>query len=160
MKKRVTPLTNLGTVSLLMILIVLFLVTFSTLSLTGSLRDHYLSENVADNTYHYYQANNRANLMLYDIDQAFLSLSDYEGEDFDQLLLKKLSAIENLKVEQRKDSNQLLLSFSEEAGKKQILNIELLTSSQKDFNQGFYTIKKWVTTPTKDWSGDHSYHLM
>lgn len=161
MKRKVTPLTNLGTVSLIMILIVLFLVTFSTLSLTDSLRDNHLSERVADNNYQYYQAVNKASLMLHDIDQVFLSLEDYDGDDYNEKLALKLDALENLTVSHESSrSEQLLLSFSEDVGEKQLLNIELITSNRGDYKNGFYTIEKWVTTSTQIWVGDDIYHLM
>ena len=53
MKKKNFSITNIGTVSLLMIFIILCMVTFAALSLSSAAADHRFSQKMADHSKEY-----------------------------------------------------------------------------------------------------------
>ena len=64
MKRRSYPVTNIGSVSLLMIFIVLCLVAFSALSLSGAVSDRQYSQKIARHNTEYYEASAQATGIL------------------------------------------------------------------------------------------------
>ena len=64
MKKTLYPITNTGSVSLLMIFIVLCLTILSTLSLSGALGEYQYSQKIAQHHADYYRASGSASRML------------------------------------------------------------------------------------------------
>ncbi len=60
MKKKKLPITNIGTVTLLMIFIVLCMITFSALSLSSALRDAQMGKKAATRIAEYYTASQKA----------------------------------------------------------------------------------------------------
>lgn len=71
--KRKMPLTNIGSVSLIMIFIILCMVIFAVLSLSESTGDYNFTRKLADHTTAYYTASNQAEEVLSDIDDIILS---------------------------------------------------------------------------------------
>lgn len=71
--KRKIPLTNIGSVSLIMIFIILCMVIFAVLSLSESTGDYNFTRKLADHTAAYYTASNQAEEVLSDIDDIILS---------------------------------------------------------------------------------------
>ena len=68
-KKNAYPAVNIGSSFMLVILIILSMVIFAVLSLSGALRDARYIERKAGRTANYYQANNAAEKILADIDR-------------------------------------------------------------------------------------------
>lgn len=66
------PITNIGSVTLLMIFIVLCMVTFAALSLSSASYDWRSAQKSADHTAAYYQASNQAEEALAQIDQILI----------------------------------------------------------------------------------------
>ena len=69
MKKTLYPVTNIGSVSLLMIFIVLCLAVLSTLSLSGALSEYRYSQKIAQHQADYYNASGSASRVLKEIDR-------------------------------------------------------------------------------------------
>lgn len=67
--KHKPPITNIGSVSLIMIFIVLCMVTFAILSLSESTSDYKFTEKLAEHTTAYYTASSKAENALAEIDQ-------------------------------------------------------------------------------------------
>lgn len=66
--KHKPPITNIGSVSLIMIFIVLCMVTFAILSLSASTSDYKFTEKLATHTTDYYNASSQAEYALCEID--------------------------------------------------------------------------------------------
>ena len=73
MKKKNLPVTNIGTVSLMMMFIVLCMVTFAALSLTSASHDARLGQKLADRQTEFYHASNQAEEMLAKVDDIIAS---------------------------------------------------------------------------------------
>lgn len=63
-QKQGMPVVNIGTASLLVILVGLCFAVLSALAVASAKNDYRLSEQMADHTSEYYEASNRANEML------------------------------------------------------------------------------------------------
>ena len=81
MKKKNFSITNIGTVSLLMIFIILCMVTFAALSLSSAAADHRFSQKMADHSKEYYKASGQAETKLAEIDH-ILDIA-YKGAESD-----------------------------------------------------------------------------
>ena len=62
--RRNFPITNIGSVTLMMILIVLCMVTFAALSLSTAVSDHQAAKKSAAHVHDYYKASNQAEEQL------------------------------------------------------------------------------------------------
>ena len=71
MKKKSLPVTNLGTISLIMIFIVLCMVTFAALSLSSASRDMRAGQNMRAHLEEYYNVSNEAETLLAQADHIF-----------------------------------------------------------------------------------------
>ena len=67
--RRKFPITNIGSVTLMMILIVLCMVTFAALSLSTAVSDHQAAEKFTAHVHDYYEASNQAEEQLASIDE-------------------------------------------------------------------------------------------
>ena len=67
--RRKFPITNIGSVTLMMILIVLCMVTFAALSLSTAVSDHQAAKKSATHVHDYYEASNQAEEQLASIDE-------------------------------------------------------------------------------------------
>ncbi len=75
--KHKPPITNIGSVSLIMIFIVLCMVTFAILSLSESTGDYKFTEKLASHTTDYYAASSQAERALAEIDALLHEESEY-----------------------------------------------------------------------------------
>ena len=71
-KQQKFPITNIGSVTLMMIFIVLCMVTFAALSLSSASYDSRSAQKSADHTTAYYQASNQAEEVLAQVDQLLI----------------------------------------------------------------------------------------
>ena len=76
-KKNSYPAVNIGSSFMLVILIILSMVIFAVLSLSGALRDARYIERKAGRTANYYQANNTAEKILADIIDNLLAYGNH-----------------------------------------------------------------------------------
>ncbi|MFV0362072.1 MAG: hypothetical protein ACK5LL_03160 [Suipraeoptans sp.] len=157
MKKKSTPITNIGTVSLLMIFIILCLVVFAVLSLSSSTRDHTLSKRVAIQNTAYYTASNDATYKLKEIDDTFLELNE-AADDYNEILLSRLSDIKDITIQN--ENSEIIISYSREISSDRELQVVLIVNSPSKYSEGFYKINKWKSVSTKEWTNDETMNLM
>ena len=69
MKKMKFPITNIGTVTLLMVFIVLCMITLAALSLSSASRDAKLNRQAVQHLTEYYEASNEAEALLASADE-------------------------------------------------------------------------------------------
>lgn len=143
-KSRTTTSLGIGTTSILMVFVILILVTFSILSLSGAKTDQKLGNMTLKRTQDYYQAENQAEKKLAKIDQ---KLYHAKGQlDF----VSTLSEIAGIKV--LKESKQV--SYKEIMSDKQYLDV--LIQLQWNESEQIYQCKKirWQTVVTGEWTVD------
>ncbi len=99
MKKTLYPITNTGSVSLLMIFIVLCLTILSTLSLSGALGEYQYSQKIAQHHADYYRASGSASRMLRKIDQVLELAHTEHPDDYYSAAEQQLAQMEGLEID-------------------------------------------------------------
>ena len=181
------PMTNIGSVSLLMIFIVLCMVTFAALSLSSASYDARSAEKSAAHTTAYYQASNKAETVLAAIDQQlnicrtvasdsaayYQLLQGYFQQQTDPLLTFSDTQAD---VSNSDSGNTASVSWQVSISDSQALQVILslpdpfsgtsdtTASEQTDSHmasvQKLYRITSWQVVSTKDWNGDNSVKLL
>ena len=157
MKKKKFKMMNIGTVSLLMIFIVLCLVTFAVLSLSSSVSDLRFSQALKEQTDAYYEASNLATEEVAAIDQILISAYDRSQEDTDflreiQAGLSGLADAEDYKLNFSEDNRTI--SFQVTVNDRQALFVSLEIPAADTFAQEHYQITYWSKVQTEKWEGD------
>ncbi|MCI8639128.1 MAG: hypothetical protein HFG41_08310 [Coprococcus sp.] len=174
MKKNKFPLTNIGTVSLLMIFIVLCMVTFAALSLSSAASDARSGQRIAEHSQDYYAASNEAEEVLASLDDVFAKAyaQARTTEDYYQLILEALPS--EVQPEQEgeagssdktfSDGRTLIVSYQIEINDSQALKVRVgvfpLEELAKEDSASFYKILAWQKVITKTWEGDNSIQLI
>ncbi len=159
--KKKFPVTNIGTVSLLMIFIVLCMVTFAALSLSEAARDNNFSKKLAAQTSQYYKASNTAEEVLSDIDFILTdALSVNPGNDS---YYKKVS--KDLTAQNIRDTsltvNHDIVSYQIPMNEHHALSVSLRITSPKDAKtEGNFSIISWEEIQTTEWEGSNSLNLI
>jgi hypothetical protein len=145
------PVTGVGTVSLLMIWIVLCMGIFAALSLTTAARDYRLSQKLADHTTDYYTAASQAEETLAQVD-ALLQTAGAPGAITGDL--------SDLDITWEQQSDTLILSYSVPLGETQALEVDLSVSTVLEAGDPRYTITRWQVVNTSQWQGDNHLRLL
>lgn len=157
MKKTSFPVTNIGSVSLLMTFIVLCLVTFATLSLSGSVSEYHYSRKLADHNTDYYNASNEATAILQEIDDI---LSDAYSKGQDRYYSDAQKQLERLNLITADFSNDTpVLTYEIPVSDTQVLKVALSLNKPGQVRQGFYKITSWKEAPASEWQGDDHLEL-
>ena len=133
---------SIGTSSVLVILIVLCLVSFSTLSIISANADYKLSEKLYNRTLAYYEACNRAEETLDQIDTMLHTIFE-EG-------ISRADYFEKVGTN---------ISFVVPISDIQSLQIELTILYPKKDNQTYYEIKSWQVITTGELDYDETLTL-
>lgn len=138
--KNKSPSINVGSSSILMIFVVLCLVCFASLSLISASADYRLSKKFATKTQAYYEASNKAETRIAEIDQ---------------LLIDKASKLdEKAYFDSLKDVDTL--SFYIPINEQQSLYIHLLPIYPKDAQQMHYQLSDYQIVTTNPVEPDTS----
>ena len=142
--KQQSSFVNIGSSSLLIIFLILSLVTFAILSLSGAKSDYSFSQRLANHKTAYYEASNRAERILGQIDEALAVSEDLYGQQLDDITIQAVEGI---------------ITFSVPMEENQALLVELeVNDYTKD--ETYYTIKTWQIISTKAWESDQSIQLL
>lgn len=156
MTKRKFPIANIGSVSLLMIFIVLCMVTFAALSLSTSTANYHSACTLADHTTAYYKASNKAEEKLADIDlileRCYQRSTD--ADSYYSLVKKELKLTDS--------TTPLTCSYQIAVSSSQNLSVELTINDPdaKESDGSFYQISRWQVIATSDWNADNSIKLI
>lgn len=154
MKKKSYPVTNIGSVSLLMVFIILCLVTFATLSLSSAAGDYRYSEDTAKQSNEYYNACNKAELKLKKIDTLLEAAYEGNADDYYHAAAESLAGQEGITSEFT--SEEASIAFEEKVSDRKALKVILTLNSPDKFSDGFYRVTSWQEVSTADWNGnDH-----
>ena len=140
MKKKSLPVTNLGTISLIMIFIVLCMVTFAALSLSSASRDMRAGQNMRAHLEEYYNVSNEAETLLAQADHIF---ADAYAATAD---------------------GQFTLTYQLDINDTQALLVKLAVrypqQVKKEDADSFYKILSWQVVHTDTWEGDNTIKLI
>lgn len=163
MKKKNLPVTNIGTVSLMMMFIVLCMVTFAALSLTSASHDARLGQKLADRQTEFYHASNQAEEMLAKVDDiiasAYKTTTDetaYYRTINKDLLLCSAEAVWT--------DQELDVMFQVPVNDFQTIQVLLDVPSPQQIKSeqpgSFYKILSWKILYTKAWKSDDTIQLI
>ncbi|MCI9645265.1 MAG: hypothetical protein HFH40_00355 [Lachnospiraceae bacterium] len=162
MKKKSFPITNIGTISLMMIFIVLCMVTFAALSLSSAVSDSRSGQKMSRHTEEYYAASNQAEEILAQMDGVFSSAygKAQEKEGYYKLVSEGLPDT----VTAQEQEGQLEVSYQVDINDSQAIRVQLAVLPPQEVRQGegqgFYKILSWQEIQTTDWEGDNSIQLI
>ncbi len=136
--KKKFGVTNIGTVSLMMIFIVLCMVIFAVLTLSSALSDYRFNQEIALHTKEYYEASNQAEQKL-------------------QELAESLEADE----EESEGTQGRVVSWQFSMNDTQELDVEIQILPGRETEDGKrYRILKWEKVNTGGWNTDNSLNLI
>lgn len=163
-EKSYFPITNIGSVTLMMIFIVVCMVSFAALSLSTAASDYRAAKKSATHVTDYYEASNEAEKKLGMIEQ-ILSESYKESTDqasYYQALTEKLPAMDGVTVsDSMSESSGVTLSYDCSINEKQALHVELLCEYPPEpTSKDLYQIISWKTISTTQWEGDNTIKLI
>lgn len=173
MNKKKFSVTNIGSISLLMIFIILCMVTLAALSLSSAASEANSAKKFASHNTNYYQASNQAEETL-DIIDGILSESYMVSSDsaayFSEVeaRLSKLSTNITINIPAKNDAadsvttanSAATISYTTTISDSQALEVELTLTDPFHSSKGFYTITSWKEVQTGDWNADNTMKLI
>ena len=162
MKKKSLPVTNIGTISLIMIFIVLCMVTFAALSLSSAASDARLGQKMQAQLTGYYAASNKAEELLAQTDRI---LADTGSKTADTAEFFARGSEENAGFTTAEETDgQLTLAYQVDINDSQALSVRLAIRSPQQIKEesadSYYKILSWQVIHTKDWEGDNTLQLI
>ena len=159
-KKPMPAILGVGTASVIFIFMLLSLVTFAVLAYSTSASDYRLSEKAADRTGSYYEASNRAQKRIGEIDEQLNELygqTSSESEYMEGVLefAKNISWAEETGFEASQNEGAIILSWKEMIDEVQHLLVSIKIIHPKS-GECFYEIEQYQVEASKDWNGDTS----
>lgn len=167
MKKKHLPFTNIGSISLLMVFLVLCMVTLAALSLSSAAADSHEAEQLAQHHTAYYEACNEGEKKLAQIQQVLTELSSeatnesqYQDLIVDAFLHSRFP--EGISLSDNTAENGLTISWQEPISDRQYLSVILTLSdlSSAHENAAFWKITSWQECSSADWNADQTLHLI
>ncbi|MDO5590664.1 MAG: hypothetical protein Q4F98_06365 [Lachnospiraceae bacterium] len=157
-KRKTFPITNIGSVTLLMIFIVLCMITFAALSLSSAASDAKATEKSIRHTKKYYKATSLAEETVADIDSFLKESRNHTSGKAQYFQHIKNKYKNNAHIKIAESSKGLTLTFLTKMNEKQALKTTLRILDPADNER--YTITSWQTIATTKWRGDNSLHLL
>lgn len=157
MKQNSFPVTNIGSVSLLMTFIVLCLVTFSTLSLSGSVSEYHYSQKLAEHNTDYYNASNEATAVLMEIDDILHSAYTQDQSQYYLKACEQLERLDRITADFSKDIPTI--TYEVPVSESQVLRVALSLNRPDQVKEGYYRITSWKEAAASDWNGDDRLNL-
>lgn len=170
-KKFNFPITNIGSVTLMMIFIVLCMVSFAALSLSTAASDYQASQKSAKHVKEYYHASNQAEETLASIDMTLSDDYQHTTDMASYFSLVRSDYADTPDFTLTEDNGKLVISYQTPLNNKQALTTSLQVqypskgASENDSgntseNDGFYKIISWQVVSTTEWNGDNSVKLI
>ena len=154
MKKKNRMILNTGTTSLILIFAVLALVVFALLSLSSANVQWKLSRKMAERTTQYYEGENEASEILYQVGNMLDQLAgEYSREDF---LIQAKEAAENTEGLQWKDGK---ICWQTEISDKQQLSVAVIPSYPGQKGEAAWRLDCWKLETTGQWENRQTMEL-
>lgn len=150
---------NIGSSSLLIIFLILSLVTFAILSLSGARSDYSFSQKLAEHKTAYYEASNQAEQILGQIDDTLASCSEscVTIASYPDSVKKALAGQQYDSIRLETDGQLLTFSIPMEGEQALLVQLEITDYTKAET---FYVIKTWQVISTKSWESDQSIQLL
>ena len=169
--RRKFPITNIGSVTLMMILIVLCMVTFSALSLSTAVSDHQAAEKSTTHVHNYYEASNQAEEQLASVDEVLQTAWRDAPNQASYYDLIRAHYAEASNVTLSETDSGVTLSWKNDLSDSQALQVSLdvlypanTAGDAEDTSEvaqpALYQITAWQVISTREWNGDNSLNLM
>lgn len=157
-RESVHPFTNIGTVSLLMTFIVLCLVIFAALSISGALSEYRYSQRIAQHNVDYYSASSQASDMLRNIDGILKNAYELDPEHYYETAEEQLAPIVHVSADFTSETPSV--TYETAIDDAQSLRVVLVLNPPGQMEEGYYRITSWQEVPSSEWNGDDSLNLM
>ena len=152
---------NIGSSSLLMIFLVLGLVVFAMLSLSGAKSDYSFAEKQADHRSEYYEACNTAEDIVADVSSAMNGETvGTARSDIQEYLATYRHGDIALVPGTDEESGAPILTFSVPIGESQELSVELTLDFTNRMIEDNVRRTKWQVVSTADWEADDTVQLI
>lgn len=158
--KKQPSFINIGLSSLMVVFLVLCLVTFAILSLSSAKSDYSLSEKLATHRTAYYEASDKAEQVLAQIDA--LLANTYTGQDTYFSDVKSAFEgfqAEGISVTPEEANGELLLSYEVPVDQNQTLKVQLNVQDPA-LSSAYYEILSWKIESVTQWEGDNKVNLI
>lgn len=149
---------NIGSVSILVIFVLLCLTTFATLSLVSANADQKLTKAAADSVTEFYKADSAAEEILKQIDTVLKANSDeIDEQTYFSLCALELEGLNNITVNSSNDGLSAEYKVPINENRELFVAIDILyPASQADKR---YKIAKWQAKQIDEWELDDSLKL-
>ena len=169
--RRKFPITNIGSVTLMMILIVLCMVTFAALSLSTAVSDHQAAEKSAEHIHDYYAASNQAEEQLASVDEILQTAWKDAPDQSSYYDLIRVHFADTTGITLSETDSGMTLSWQNDLSDSQALLVTLdvlypadaardATDTSDTLQTSLYQITSWKVISTREWNGDNSLNLM
>lgn len=158
LKNRTYPVTNTGSVSLLITFIVLCLAVFAALSLSGALTEYRYSQRIAQHNTDYYHASDQAVDMLRNIDGILKNAYELDPDHYYETVEEQLSPIVHTDTDFTTDVPSV--SYEIPINDTQSLKVVLALNPPGQMEEGYYRITSWQEISSSQWNADDSLNLM
>lgn len=163
MNKKKFSVTNIGSISLLMIFIILCMVTLAALSLSSAASEANTARKFADHNTKYYQADNQAEETL-DIIDGILAESYTASADsasyFTEVNTRLAKLSTHITLDISTDNESATLVYITSVDDSQSLEVKLTLTDPFTTSGGLYKITSWKEVKTSDWNADNSMKLI
>ena len=166
MNRKRSPMTNIGSVSLLMIFIVLCMVTLSALSLSSAAADQNSAKRLAAHNTAYYEASAQAEAKLAELQSVLSGIREQSADDTEyegQVRTACENGILSDGVSLTESDGHLVLQFEEPMNEQQSLSVKLELmdpSVDSEADPCFWKVLAWQEISTTDWNADNSLTLI
>lgn len=154
-EKKNYPGVNIGSASMLVIFIILCLVTFAVLSVASANKDFAYSQKIAQRTENYYEASNKAEEILDEIDQILEKNYLENKENCLDSIPQELENLEGIDFSAFPE-----ISYEIPMNENQALHISLSLRIPEKEGDSLYTITSWQEISTEEWDGDTTLNLI
>lgn len=176
--KQQSYFVNIGSSSLLVIFLILCLVTFAILSLSSARSDYSFSERLAEHRKEYYEASERAEMIVAEIDAVLAGnaadidsagLAGSVGEESSsETFSKYLSGLsetldgvqmDGISVRMEESEGDTIVSFKVPAGGQQALLVALRITDYRE-HANYYEVKTWKIVSSENRESEQPLNLL
>ena len=154
MKNHSMPFLGIGAASIVLVMAIVSLSVFATLTLSSANGDYILSKKNLERTTHYYQASNEANKTLGQIDQQLWKVyyKSKNKKDYIKKVSKTFSKFEDITYNKKKQTAQ----FQKNITDKQQINVKIRICYPKKQKNICYEILCFKNEAVGTWKKDDS----
>lgn len=152
MKDHNMPFLGIGAASIVLVLTIVCLSVFATLTLTSAQGDHTLSKKNLERTTDYYEASNQANKILEQVDQRLWS-SYHRSKNKKDYMKKVPEALSDVKMITY-DKKRQIVSFQTKITNKQQIKVEIKVCYPKKKRDACYEVTCFKNEAVGEWKRD------